>query len=127
VLPSLYCAAANQATVRLQPGLTWEDCPVLGVWCELVSANFGHVVIGKGPGPAAVPAAAKAAASAAAMVEGGLLLPGPGSVGIRLPAGSTDRAGQQCMQLLPGKMQMYWKVSAAAAFVPPSTFGTCVA
>jgi hypothetical protein len=44
----LFLPACLQTTIELDPGLSWDDFPVVLLWCEDYFADFGHVELKEG-------------------------------------------------------------------------------
>mmetsp|Transcript_34381 Transcript_34381/g.87919 ORF Transcript_34381/g.87919 Transcript_34381/m.87919 type:complete len:1120 (-) Transcript_34381:76-3435(-) len=77
-------------TVKLTDGNTWDDVQMLYLWCELFDANFGEIAIGTGP-------------------------PG-GMEDLMQPADLCDTPSfPNCVELLPGRFKLYWKLDNAIA------------
>ncbi len=80
--------ARAQITVQLAAGLTWDNCPVVVAWCAAFSANLGYATLQRG-------------------VK---------SVRGALPPALVDTA-RNCKELLPGKLNLYWKVETATGTI----------
>jgi hypothetical protein len=45
---SRFLPACLQVTIKLESGLSWDDFPVVTLWCEEIFADFGHVELQSG-------------------------------------------------------------------------------